>query len=345
MRYAVWLPLIVTLIGCPSEESSSAPAGGVVDTVGPGSDAAGSDATTTGDTLGDADEPPTDVGDPADDTGGAGVPDAPVPDTSALVDVGKPDTGTPDTLPAPDLGPPPDAGPTSCANPGDCAAAGAQAICDPETLLCADGACATAEDCGEGKQCILQGVTAAFQPISACYRTCATATPETCGEGRICATNSVTGQAGICMLPGDAVEGAPCALSAVSTGCAAGLGCSAGAQIGETVCRKVCDPFAGLPGCAAGEACVPGATCIPDTLGDPAAVGQPCASGALALTACGSDGMGYRGMCVQDVGGTLCRAICRPGGADCAGGEVCTEGFSEPVPNLVVDVGVCVQGT
>ena len=205
---------------------------------------------------------------------------------------------------------------------------------DPATMVCDPsrdpGSCTTVtcpgEPCGPGADCVGQ---VADPTVGACYPTCLPYTVGSCPLGT-CRPFDF-GTSGLCFQaePGK-LDGAPCASTSISTGCAPGLVCAAeDGPAGENVCRATCDFLAADPGCPDGQQCAPAGICYAVAFGDPAAVGTPCfeADGAY----CGPTLQALTGACSTG----LCRALCRLDAPEtCPGGTVCTDSFG-------VELGTC----
>jgi hypothetical protein len=158
--------------------------------------------------------------------------------------------------------------------------------------------------------------------VGACYPKCTPYTTGTgCSTSQECLTVSLDGTEGACFAKGTTGDGQACTSTDVGTGCVAGHVCIR--DVGNYVCRKICDFFTSSPGCSLNQRCALGGVCSAES-GDSAAIGSACSTSSVAGEACGNDGKAWRGTC-QDVSSVLtCLKICRTSTtSDCASGQTC----------------------
>jgi hypothetical protein len=216
-------------------------------------------------------------------------------------------------------------------------------VCDPTTRRCVSGECTDDSDsCGTDQTCVLQYHETVF---GACYTACLPFASGACPAGDVCIPVATDGSAGACFPTGTTKIGDPCVVSDVQSACGQGAQCFEQTSTSGWKCAPLCDYWGGLVDCTAPTLCGPQYGCLEPGMGDSAAIGSPCSVGAELLQVCGSDGIRFAGVCVEqatsDAGKTLecvqaCRTDTTPMNADCPAGHVCAV-FS----GLPVHIGVC----
>ena len=204
-----------------------------------------------------------------------------------------------------------------CQGAADCAAGNS---CDPEARTCAKACDGNNEfSCGQGALCMSQDSTGR----GACYKMCELFTNEGCAPDETCRHSNDLYSFGMCMKAGAAAIGAPCAGSAVSTGCVLGGLCVQMDQASAPVCTSMCDPW-GPATCGAGK------YCDPINLGLCMSSNNPYMQGAAIDAACDKNRDGYpcaagKGICelVKSSGNVICHAACRTLRDDCPAGQTC----------------------
>jgi hypothetical protein len=218
----------------------------------------------------------------------------------------------------------------ACTDVGECPNTSTQ-VCDPATGTCVAGQCSDALDCPSGKMCVAQVDNATY---GACYATCSP-TGSPCANGATCRITNYVGSEGFCQNAGSGTEGQSCSAQSLNTSCVKDYLCAS--DNGTPVCRKQCDFWSSSPGCPGGQHCALSFVCFMESSSESAAIGQACSFAATGGEPCGSDGLVWRGLCVDAGSGMVCTKICRTNAsADCPSGQSCIAFPTAP------EIGACI---
>ena len=142
--------------------------------------------------------------------------------------------------------------------------------------------------------------------VGACYTSCEPGKAGTCGPDA-CDQLDRSGDVGFCRVSlGSDTNGAACQRADVGSSCAADLLClnEGTADAPKRVCRQSCDGYAAEPGCPASTICLPfDGVCsdiaVATATRSKAALDKPCTDKPGGTLCGGTDGKGFRGICVD----------------------------------------------